>query len=78
MISGWRYHPNQQELRDLFWATFYRILGNVSKEQKERIKLARLVGLFLDNGFDSDSDGNKFPAGEGHNTLEYLEVVGRK
>src|SRR5262245_43360597 len=43
----WLYHSNQQELRDLFWETFYQAMGALSAEQKELIDVARLVGLFL-------------------------------
>lgn len=72
---GWRYHANQQELRDIFWEAFYDAIGQVSEEQKKLFEVARLVGIFLENGFDWDSDGNTFPAGEGHETLDYLDAV---
>ncbi|KAJ3564876.1 hypothetical protein NP233_g8003 [Leucocoprinus birnbaumii] len=52
MSWGWRYHPNQRKLRNLFWETFYEAMGGVSEEQKELIDAARLVGLFLANGFE--------------------------
>ncbi|KAJ3555410.1 hypothetical protein NP233_g12215 [Leucocoprinus birnbaumii] len=52
MSWGWRYHPNQQKLQNLFWETFYEAMGGVSEEQKELIDAARLVGLFLANGFE--------------------------
>lgn len=73
--TGWVYHTNQQELRDLFWGTFYEAMGDVSEEQKEFIEVARLVGLFLDNGFKWVDDETKVPAGEGHEGLRYLEAV---
>ncbi|KAI0089319.1 hypothetical protein BDY19DRAFT_890074 [Irpex rosettiformis] len=75
--EGWVYHANQQELRDLFWASFYRAMGNVSEKQKELIEVARLVGLFLDNGFKWLDDETKVPASdnEGHDGLRYLEAV---
>ncbi|ETW85451.1 hypothetical protein HETIRDRAFT_32724 [Heterobasidion irregulare TC 32-1] len=71
---GWRYHPNQQELRDLFWETLYQEMGGVSEEQKKLIDVSRLVGLFLANGFEW-KDGVKFPASEGFDGLRYLESV---
>jgi hypothetical protein len=72
---GWCYHPNQQELRDLFWGSFYDAMGQVSEEQRELIEVARLVGIFLENGFEGDGDGNRVPASEGNETLDYLEAV---
>ncbi|KAG6859551.1 hypothetical protein C0991_000515, partial [Blastosporella zonata] len=68
---GWRYHPNQQELRDLFWETLYQEMGSVSEEQKKLIDVWRLVGLFLAHGFDWE-DGVKTPASEGFDGLRYL------
>ncbi|KIM36556.1 hypothetical protein M413DRAFT_13896 [Hebeloma cylindrosporum] len=78
MEEGWRYHVKQQELRDLFWDSFYLAMGNVSEEQKELIEVARLVGLFLDNGFVWNDAGIKVPAGEIndiYDNLHYLEMV---
>lgn len=74
-VRGWCYHANQQELRALFWETFWSAMGSVSEEQKERIEIARLVGLFLANGFQYDDDGNLVPASEGYHELRYLEAV---
>lgn len=50
-------------------------MGNVSKEQKEIIEVARLVGLFLNNGFQRIDDTTKVPASEGYASLCYLEAV---
>jgi len=76
MKEGWRYHANQQELRDLFSESFYyQAMGKVSEKQKELIEVARLVGLFLDNGFKWNDAGVKVPASEGYDTLRYLEAV---
>ena len=75
MKEAWIYHANQQELRDLFWGAFYKAMGTVSEEQKELIEVARLVGLFLDNGLDRIDDQTKVPTtSEGHG-LRYLEAV---
>ncbi|TKW55799.1 hypothetical protein CTA1_4274 [Colletotrichum tanaceti] len=57
--EGWPLVPNHtnllenniHELRDHFWTRFYLYLGGASEEQKQRIEAARLVGLFLANGF---------------------------
>lgn len=75
MEESWVYHANQQELRDLFWGAFYKAMGTVSEEQRELIEVARLVGLFLDNGFQWIDDQTKVPASEGHDGLRCLEAV---
>ena len=62
--EGWVYHSNQQELRDLFWTSFYKAMGDVSEEQKELIEVARLIGLFLDNGFKWLDKATKVPASD--------------
>jgi len=69
-----RYHDSQQVLRDLFWGVFYQAMGKVSEDQKKLIEAARLVGLFLANGFEW-TDGNLVPASEGNIDLRYLEAV---
>lgn len=74
-VQGWCYHPNHQELRDLFWATFYDAVGQVSEEVRELVEVARLVGIFLENGFERDDNGNIVPASEGSWTLNYLGAV---
>jgi len=74
MSWRWRYHPNHQELRGLFWETLYQEMGGVSEEQKKLIDVSRLIGLFLANGFDW-KDGVKVPASEGFDGLRYLDSV---
>lgn len=72
----WRYHPNQQALRDRFWTTFYDCLGGAwADEQKRRVEVARLVGLFLANGFARDRHGNIKPATEESEDLRFLGAV---
>ncbi|GJC94442.1 protein kinase-like domain protein [Colletotrichum higginsianum] len=66
----WRYHPNHQELRDHFWTRFYYYLGGASDEQKRRIEAARLIGLFLANGFQQGR-----PATEESEDLRFLGAV---
>ncbi|KAK6221295.1 Protein kinase-like domain protein [Colletotrichum tabaci] len=66
----WRYHPNHQELRDQFWNRFHYYLGGVSDEQKRRIEAARLIGLFLANGFQQGR-----PATEESEDLRFLGAV---
>ncbi len=36
-------------------------MGSVSEEQMERIEVARLVGLFIENGFVYIDEANKIP-----------------
>jgi hypothetical protein len=74
-MRGWCYHPNQQKLRDLFWVTFYDTIGQDSEERREIIEVARLIGIFLEYGFEGGGDGNRVPASEGSHTLNYLEAV---
>ncbi|KAH8928591.1 hypothetical protein BT69DRAFT_1236890 [Atractiella rhizophila] len=72
---SWQYLENQQDLRNLFWESLYTAMGTVSDDQKEIIEVARLVGLFLDNGFKWIDDETKVAANEGHQGLRYLEAV---
>ncbi|XWX00761.1 hypothetical protein V2A60_008782 [Cordyceps javanica] len=66
----WRYHPNHKELRDHFRERFYHYLGGASDEEKRRIEAARLIGLFLVNGFQ-----NGKPATEESEDLGFLGAV---
>ncbi|KAH7115606.1 hypothetical protein EDB81DRAFT_597153, partial [Dactylonectria macrodidyma] len=72
--DGWRYHVNQGELRDLFWKAFYSAMGPVSPEQMDRIEDARLVGMFLHNGFVYVNAEDQIPISEGSFNLKYLEA----
>ena len=75
MKVAWLYHANQQSLRTHFWDVFYKIMGDISEKQKERIEVARLVGLFLANGFGFDDNGNKVAAEDGCLDLLFLDAV---
>ncbi|KAK6520034.1 hypothetical protein TWF506_000325 [Arthrobotrys conoides] len=72
---GWCYHSNQQDLRDLFWESFYESMASVSNDVRGRIEAARLVGLFMTHGFNYDASGNPFAASDGNAELDYLEAV---
>ena len=61
--------------RDLFRESFYHAMGKASEEQKELIEVPRLVGLFLDNGFEWSDAVIKAPTSEGYGNLRYLEAV---
>ena len=52
----------------------YEAIGDVSEEQKKLIDVARLVDLFLTNGFVW-KDEVRVPASEGDDDLIYLEAV---
>ncbi|MBE3045414.1 phosphotransferase [Candidatus Bathyarchaeota archaeon] len=73
--DGWRYHANQQELLDMFWDSFRSAMGSVSEEQMASVEVARLVGLFLENGFVYVDDITKVPISEGSYEMRYLEAV---
>jgi len=73
--DGWSYFPNQRELRDQFWTTFYQCLEGISGAQQQCVKVAMLAGLFLANGFVQDEHGNMNPATEESVELRYLGVV---
>lgn len=73
--EGWCYHPNQQELRDVFWKALLDALGGVTDDLIQRLWVARTIGLFLAHGFIYGDKGNRFPAGEGDGELPYLEAA---
>ncbi|KAI1104363.1 hypothetical protein F4804DRAFT_341877 [Jackrogersella minutella] len=71
----WTYFSKQGELRDQFWTAFYRRMGGASDAQKQRIEVARMVDLFLDNGFMQDECGIIRLATEESVDLRYLSTV---
>lgn len=72
---GWNYFPNHVELREQFWTIFYDFLGATSEAQQQCIEVARLTGLFLENGFVLDEYGNMHPTTEESLDLRYLGAV---
>jgi hypothetical protein len=70
--KGWCYLTNHKTLRDLFWDEFYKAMGT---EADNRIEVARLVGIFLANGWKYNDDGDKVPVWEGTYDLNYLDAV---
>ncbi|PMD37754.1 hypothetical protein L207DRAFT_556039 [Hyaloscypha variabilis F] len=48
--TNWYFHPNHHSLRKLFWKTFYRVTGYISKDDRRSIEVARLFGLFREHG----------------------------
>ncbi|KAF4949135.1 hypothetical protein FGADI_9139 [Fusarium gaditjirri] len=47
-MKGWRWLPNQMNLRGQFWQAFYAAMGSRTTELKQRVDTARLVGIFPD------------------------------
>lgn len=74
-LNGHAYHANHQELRGLFYEELYHAMEDVSVKDKERMEDARLVGLFLANGWRCDTSGTLVPAEEGEPNLCYLDAV---
>ncbi|KAF9484757.1 hypothetical protein BDN70DRAFT_872000 [Pholiota conissans] len=73
--EAWCYHDNHQALREVFWDAFYEAVGSGMNKPDERIEVARLVGLFLGNGWKYNDEGEKVPAWEGSYDLAYLDAV---
>jgi hypothetical protein len=48
--TNWHFHPNHHSLRELFWKTFYRVTGYISKDDRRSIEVARLFGFFREHG----------------------------
>ena len=71
------YHANHHELRKLFYDELCRAMGPspISAGDRERLADARLVGLFLTNGWRYDEDGTRLPAGEAEPSLCHLDSV---
>lgn len=69
------YHTNHQELRDLLYNELYHAMGSTSDDDKKRIEDARLIGLFLTNGWRYDAAGNQLCAGEEDHGLHHLDAV---
>ncbi|KAL0958534.1 hypothetical protein HGRIS_000674 [Hohenbuehelia grisea] len=74
-VSRWVYHANESELRALFWSTFYEATGFVPDTHRELIQAARLVGLFLQHGFEYDENGNKSAASAEARGLAFIDAV---
>ncbi len=71
--QGWRYHPQHDGLRDLFWQTFEEAVGGVSGDVRRIIEIARMFGLFLRYGFAWE-DGGREPVTEGSSSFMYLDA----
>jgi hypothetical protein len=48
--KGWHYYDNRNELKDLFWQTFWTEAPDASKVDLELIQTARMAGLFCRYG----------------------------
>lgn len=74
--DGWHYFSNHQQLIALFWAVFEDEVGagRVTTDDKERIRLARLVGIALRYGFQWDGAGVQRPILESDTSMKYLDA----
>jgi hypothetical protein len=70
-----KYHPNHRALRNLFWDSFRVAMGSVFDNNMAVIEVARLVGLFLENGFVYTDDVNRVPVRDGTYELRHLESM---
>jgi len=52
--TGWHYYKNAKELREEFWRVFETNIGSIQEGMKEKILLARMLGLFLRYGFEQN------------------------
>lgn len=66
----WRYHKGHRELRQHFWYRLCHHMGGISAAQARRIEIARLIGLFLSQGFEGSR-----PAAEGAEQLGFLRAA---
>ncbi|KZF23718.1 hypothetical protein L228DRAFT_238245 [Xylona heveae TC161] len=75
--EGWHYCSNHEQLRKLFWKTFESEVGteDVTTELKEKMELARLMGIALRYGFVWDiATGKKRPALSSDSSFKYLDA----
>jgi hypothetical protein len=69
--SGMRFHPSHVELRQLFWETLYKEIGDLPEDVRAAIQTARMIGIF----FANDDFDNSFPVEEGSRELAVLESL---
>ncbi len=74
--KGWHYFSNHEQLEQLFWTVFEDEIGagTITAEDRERIQLARLVGIALRHGFTWDEGIGQRPISEGDSALRYLSA----
>ncbi|KAJ6110346.1 Protein kinase-like protein [Penicillium sp. IBT 16267x] len=53
--TSMRFHPQNVQIRQLFWQKLYKEIGDMSEDVKEAIHTARMVGTFLANGESAGS-----------------------
>ena len=72
-MTGWRWVDGSRELRRDFWAAFARAVGpDVSLE---RVEVARLVGIFVQFGFQWVDENTRLPVQEGTRDFVFLEAI---
>lgn len=73
MGKGWCYHANHEALRSIFWKSFNQIMGETRVD--DRVEVARLVGIFLANGWEYNEADEKVIAGEESYGFKYLDAA---
>ncbi|KAH9908934.1 hypothetical protein F4778DRAFT_714669 [Xylariomycetidae sp. FL2044] len=59
--NGWTRYEDYDTLQDLFWTTFLHEVGSLSEDELRTIKLARVLGLLLSEGFTSRLEDQPTP-----------------
>lgn len=72
--SGWHYHENSSRLEGLFWDTFYSIVGEISSEERNTMKIAERVGIVLRYGFTWENGISERPVNEQDSSIRYLDA----
>jgi hypothetical protein len=73
--DGWHYYDNRHELEILFWETFVRDAGIVSRDDLQLIRAARMIGLFCRYGFIVEGKAVKSMVDESDaSSMAYLDA----
>jgi hypothetical protein len=73
-MDGWHWHTNHRELEKTFWNTFQDEIGGMDEGQRERIRIASVLGIFLRYGFTWDMEMRRRPIVVGDGSLKYLNA----
>ena len=73
--DGWQYREDHQDLRDLFWESFYNAVGQISEADRFTITAAMIIGLFFRYGFSWDEGARERPVDPNHRRLRYLDAL---
>ena len=75
--GGWKFFDNADHLRNEFWSTFNELVGGLTEDELEAIRLARMAGLLVRYGtsYNSGLGGMIGVRGSGDDSLEYLDAL---